>query len=69
MCQGFGHFDKECKIETSQVCKHCGGAHTFKDCSVRKNKEMIFCQACNVKNDHQSGDKRCPKMKVEFFNT
>ena len=68
-CQGFGHFAKDCKAETSQVCKHCGGTHAFKECSVRKNKELVFCQACNIKNDHSSGDKKCPKMKIEYLKT
>ena len=65
-CQGFGHFAKECNIETCQVCKHCGGAHGFKECGERKKKEMIYCQACNIKNDHSSGDKKCPKLKIEY---
>ena len=66
-CQMPGHMSKNCQPDNKQVCKHCGGEHSFKDCITRKIKDYIFCQACNLKNDHQSGDKKCPKM-INNFN-
>ena len=65
-CQMPGHISKNCHPEIKQVCKHCGEEHSFKECVTRKNKENIFCKACNLKNDHESGDKRCPKMIINF---
>ena len=46
---------------------HCGEvSYSFKECATRKNKENIFCKACNLKNDHESGDKKCSKMIINF---
>ena len=65
-CQMPGHVAKNCEPSSKQICNYCGGEHSFKDCTTRKDKVDVYCQACNLKNDHESGDKRCPKMVLNF---
>lgn len=52
-CLEFGHLAKHCS--NKEVCSHCAGEHTFKDCQEKTN-EKLCCTNCK-KNDDKNSDR------------
>lgn len=56
-CQRFGHPTSACK-SASNKCSYCAGAHTYDQCTTKRNNLPPHCSNCGA--EHSAAFNRCP---------